>query len=332
MKHVLITGGSGFIGSHLCDLFLSRGYAVTALDNYLTGRKSNVAHALKNPNFNLVEQDVCEPFKGSPLTDKYGIQGVLHFACPASPVDFEKIPFEILDVDSIGTRLTVDLALKYDARYLVASTSEIYGDPLEHPQQETYWGNVNTLGPRACYDETKRFAEAYVSTAIKGIGKRYGKPYKALNGGIVRIFNTYGPRMRPDDGRVVPQLCLEAMDGKPMTIHGDGSQTRSFCYVSDLIEGIFRLFESNRHEPVNIGNPVEKSILEFAKAVEEITGSKGGIKSHPARPDDPRKRCPDIRRAKEWLGWEPKVDLKQGLQKTVEYFKEERLAQSSHRS
>lgn len=323
MKHVLITGGSGFIGSHLCDLFLSRGYAVTAVDNFLTGRKSNIKQALSHPHFDFIEQDVCKPIWTTRLMKEHGLAGVLHFACPASPIDFEKIPFEILEVDSIGTKLTVELALQYDARYLIASTSEIYGDPLVHPQTEEYWGNVNTLGPRACYDETKRFGEAYVSTAIRGVGKRDGKSYKPLNGGMVRIFNTYGPRMRLDDGRVVPELCREALAGKPMSICGDGTQTRSFCYVSDLVEGIFRLFESGITHPVNIGNPSERTILEFAKSVAELTGSKAGIRHLPARQDDPKKRCPEITKAKTLLKWEPKVDLKEGLAKTIAFFKEE---------
>jgi dTDP-glucose 4,6-dehydratase len=320
---ILVTGGAGFIGSHLCDLLLSKGYAVTAVDNFLTGRKENLADASKNPNFSFLEWDVSRPINESkvPLIKKNGLFGLFHFACPASPVDFEKIPFDILAVDSLGTAATVDLALKYDARYMIASTSEIYGDPLVHPQKEDYWGNVNTLGPRACYDETKRFAEAYVSTAIRGVGKMHGKPYNPLNAGIVRIFNTYGPRMRPDDGRVVPELCMQALKGQPLTIHGDGSQTRSFCYVSDLVDGIVRLFESSVKEPVNIGNPSERSVREFAEAVQRLSGTKTQIKSLPARVDDPRRRCPDITKAKALLGWSPKVDLEEGLKKSLEYFR-----------
>lgn len=328
MKHVIVTGGAGFIGSHLCDLLLSRGYAVTAIDNLITGRRENVAQALRHPEFDLIEQNVCEPIREEDLKlfARHGLHGVFHFACPASPVDFDRIPFDILEVDSLGTMQTVDLALRYDARYLLASTSEIYGDPLEHPQKEDYWGNVNTIGPRACYDETKRFAEAYVSSAVRGQGLRAGKPFKALNAGIVRIFNTYGPRMRPDDGRVVPQLCMEALRGEPLTIHGTGEQTRSFCYVSDLVDGILRLFESGEKNPVNIGNPSERSILEFAETVGKLMTSMGGpaqaeLNRLDPRPDDPRRRCPDITRAREILGWSPKVELEDGLRSTLEYFR-----------
>lgn len=321
-KHVLITGGSGFIGSHLSDSFLERGYLVTAVDNFLTGRIENLASARKNPNFDFIEWDICQPLPESKIKFlKHGLHGVLHFACPASPVDFDKIPFEILDVDSIGTKLTVDLAYRHNARYLLASTSEIYGDPLVHPQKEDYWGNVNTLGPRACYDETKRFAEAYVSTAARGIGKINGQLRRPLNGGMVRIFNTYGPRMRPDDGRVVPELCIQALTGKSLTIHGDGSQTRSFCYVSDLVDGIIRLYESAIKDPVNIGNPVERSVKEFAETVKKLTQGSQPIQSLPARQDDPKRRCPDITRATTLLGWKPRVDLEEGLKRSLEYFK-----------
>jgi dTDP-glucose 4,6-dehydratase len=315
MKHVIVTGGSGFIGSHLCDLLLSKGYAVTAIDNFVTGRKENVKEALKNPNFRLVELDVARPIDQGKIEflKTHGLFGLLHFACPASPVDFDKIPFVILEVDSIGTINTVEIAMKYKARYLIASTSEIYGDPLEHPQKEEYWGNVNTIGPRACYDEAKRFGEAYVSTATR---------LKDLNGGIVRIFNTYGPRMRPDDGRVVPELCMQALEGKPMTLHGDGKQTRSFCFVSDLVDGIVRLFESGVKDPVNIGNPQERTIIDFAENVNRICGSKSKINYLPARQDDPKRRCPDITRAKTLLGWSPRVSLEEGLKASIEYFKQ----------
>jgi dTDP-glucose 4,6-dehydratase len=319
VQHVIITGGAGFIGSHLGELFLSRGYAVTAIDNFLTGREENLAESKKSGHFRFFKKDVCtltlDEVTALELTQLHGVAGVLHFACPASPVDFDRLPFEILAVDSIGTMRTVEVATHYGARYLVASTSECYGDPLVHPQREDYWGNVNPIGPRACYDETKRFAEAYVSTAARlGIGG------KKLNAGIVRIFNTYGPRMRPDDGRIVPELCVRALTGKPLTVHGDGLQTRSFCYVSDLIEGIFRLFESDRLGPVNIGNPVEYTILEFAETVLSLVESRLPLTHKPARPDDPRKRCPDIGRAREWFQWEPKIGLKEGLLKTIEYF------------
>ncbi|MDR3607342.1 MAG: GDP-mannose 4,6-dehydratase [Oligoflexia bacterium] len=319
MKHVVITGGAGFIGSHLSELFISKGYAVTAVDNFLTGSEANIEGLKKNENFRFVRKDVCElspDGKEIELIARHGLQGVLHFACPASPVDFDRLPFEILAVDSIGTMRTVDLASKFGARYLLASTSESYGDPLVHPQTEDYWGNVNPVGPRACYDETKRFAEAYVSTAA-----RLGVQGKKFNAGIVRIFNTYGPRMRPDDGRLVPELCMRALKGLPMTIHGDGLQTRSFCYVTDLIDGIFRLFESDRLGPVNIGNPDEHTILDFVEILGRLTGSASAVTHLPARPDDPRKRRPDISRARGWLGWAPVVKLEDGLRKSLEFFR-----------
>jgi dTDP-glucose 4,6-dehydratase len=323
MKHVLVTGGGGFVGSHLCESLLARGYAVTALDNFVTGRRSNLKQALQHPEFELVEQDVCLPIsqKDWKLLSRHGLSGVFHFACPASPVDFDRIPFEILDVDSVGTSLTVGLALEHNARYVLASTSEIYGDPEVHPQPESYWGNVNTLGPRACYDETKRFAEAMVSTAIRGVGKWKGKTYAPLNAAMVRIFNTYGPRMRIDDGRIVPELCRQAILGEPLTVHGDGTQTRSFCFVSDLVEGIIRLFESDLREPVNIGNPVERQVIDFAREVIRLTGSASSIVKTEARKDDPKKRCPDISKARRLLNWEPQVSFENGLAKTVEYFR-----------
>ncbi len=319
MKHIIVTRGAGFIGSHLCEALMDRGYAVTAVDNFVTGRRKNIEAALKRPEFRFLEWDVCRPLEESTLefTRKYGLHGVFHFACPASPVDFDRIPFEILAVDSIGTMNTVELALRHDARYLVASTSEIYGDPLVHPQNEEYWGNVNTIGPRACYDETKRFAEAYVSTAIR-LPSSSGKK---LNGAIVRIFNTYGPRMRPDDGRIVPELCMQGLRGQSLTVHGDGSQTRSFCVVSELVEGIIRLFESDIHVPVNIGNPVERSVLEFAEVVRDLTGGRSDVRKTAAREDDPRRRCPDITRARTLLGWAPEVDLREGLMRTIDYFR-----------
>lgn len=314
MKHILVTGGAGFIGSHLCDALLKQECAVTVIDNLLTGRKENLTEALKNPNFYFLKQDVCDPIQDEsvPFLARYGLHGIFHFACPASPVDFDKIPFEILAVDSIGTMRTVDLAVRYKSRYLLASTSEIYGDPLVHPQHEDYWGNVNTLGPRACYDETKRFAEAYVSTAVR---------FKNLNAGIVRIFNTYGPRMRIDDGRIVPELCRQAMTNQPLTIHGDGKQTRSFCFVSDLVSGIIRLFQSSIQEPVNIGNPTERTVLEFAETVRQLSQSHSIIQHLPGRIDDPKKRCPDISRAKRLLDWHPKVDLQEGLKLSLDYFR-----------
>lgn len=314
MKHVLVTGGAGFIGSHLCEALLKKGYAVTAVDNFITGSRVNLEDLIGKPNFDFLEQDVCQPIdeKRLGLFKAHGLHGVLHFACPASPVDFDKIPFDILHVDSLGTMHTVEMAKRHRARYVVASTSEIYGDPLVHPQNEEYWGNVNTIGPRACYDETKRFAEAYVSTATRLAG---------LNGGMVRIFNTYGPRMRPDDGRIVPELCMQAIRGQALTVHGDGQQTRSFCYVSDLVDGIVRYFESSLTQPVNIGNPVERTVLEFAQVVSKLTSGKSEIRYLPGRQDDPKRRCPDITRARTLLGWEPKVDLETGLKASLEYFR-----------
>lgn len=319
MKHVIVTGGSGFLGSHLCEKLLLRGYAVSAVDNFVTGRKENVESLKDHPHFQLIEWDVSEELPASkvPMLQRWGLYGLLHFACPASPVDFDKIPFEILKVDSIGTMHTVELAHRYQARYLIASTSEIYGDPLIHPQTEDYFGNVNTTGPRACYDEAKRFSEAYVSTAQRGYK---GKP---LNAALVRIFNTYGPRMRADDGRIVPELCVQALQGKPLTIHGDGKQTRSYCYVSDLIEGIVRLFESDVRLPVNIGNPEEYTVLEFSELARELTGSRSRLEYLPSRPDDPKRRCPDIRRAQKLLQWSPQVPLREGLRLTLEYFKKQ---------
>ena len=323
-KHVIVTGGAGFIGSHLCDRLLERGYFVTALDNFITGSRDNLDSALKNPKFQLIDCDVSEPLPELDLNflKPHGLHGLFHFACPASPVDFDRIPFEILAVDSYGTFHTVDLALRLNARYVLASTSEVYGDPVVHPQTEDYWGNVNSIGPRACYDEAKRFGEAVVSTAARGVGRWNGKEkYGRLNGGMVRIFNTYGPRMRPDDGRVVPELCMQALQGEKLTLHGDGKQTRSFCYVDDLVDGILKYFDSDLTVPVNIGNPVERSILDFAKVVEELTGTKNGINFLAGRTDDPKRRCPDISRAKLNLDWEPKVDIKVGLTRTLDYFR-----------
>jgi len=316
MKHVVITGGSGFIGSHLCERFLNEGYAVTALDNFITGRRQNVADLTRNPHFQLVECDVSEsiPIQQIRFLED-GLSGVLHFACPASPVDFKRIPFEILAVDSAGTAKTVKLAKEYDCRYLLASTSEIYGDPLVHPQDESYFGNVNTLGPRACYDEAKRFAETYVSSAM-----REDAP---LNAAIVRIFNTYGPRMRPDDGRIIPEFMSEALKGGVLPICGDGTQTRSFCYVSDLIEGIFRLFESEHRTVVNLGNPDERSVKEIAEIILRMTGNRSDLGHVPPRQDDPRRRCPVIARAQTLLGWQPTVSLDEGLKATLAYFQSE---------
>ncbi len=314
MQHALVTGGAGLVGSHLCDLLLKKGYAVTVVDNFVTGHPDNLKDARLSEHFDFLQQDVCEPIDETKLKlfQLHGLHAVFHFACPASPIDFAKIPIEILKVDSLGTIHTVDLALRHKARFVLASTSEVYGDPLVHPQTEDYWGNVNTVGPRSCYDETKRFAEAYTSTSAWHSG---------LDLRIVRIFNTYGPRMRPSDGRVVPELCMQALQGRPLTLHGDGKQTRSFCYVSDLVDGIVRLFEGPVTGPVNIGNPVEKTMLEFAQAIQTLMGSKLELKYLPARTDDPRRRCPDITRARTLLGWEPRVGLEAGLKLTLDYFR-----------
>ncbi len=315
MKNILITGASGFIGSHLCEAFLKKGARVFGVDNLITGDRRNLEVIPSDAPFEFIEHDICDPLPEAWISrfEREGLAGVLHFACPASPVDFDKIPFEILHVDSLGTIQTVQLALHLKARYLLASTSEVYGDPLVHPQTESYWGNVNSIGPRACYDETKRFAEAYVSTAMRS-------PHD-LNAAIVRIFNTYGPRMRPDDGRVVPELCMQALQSRPLVIHGDGSQTRSFCFVSDLVDGIVRLYESELREVVNLGNPDEKTILQFAKKILELTQSDSSLQFAEGRPDDPRKRCPDISKARKLLGWEPRIDLGEGLARSIEFFK-----------
>ncbi|MBI2606308.1 MAG: SDR family oxidoreductase [Deltaproteobacteria bacterium] len=310
MAHILITGGAGFIGSHLCGKYLLRGDRVTAVDSFLTGSEENVARFSENKNFTLIRHDVSEPF---PEIDKTDF--VLHFACPASPVDFTRVPLEILRVDSLGTFNALELAKKDGARFLLASTSEVYGDPLVHPQTEDYWGNVNPTGLRSCYDEAKRFAEA--ATMV------YLRKYE-VNTGIVRIFNTYGPRMRLDDGRVVPNFCGQALRNEPLTVYGDGKQTRSFCFVDDLVDGIMRLVDSNEHGPVNIGNPDEHTILDFAKfVVEAVPGTRSRIEFVPLKfTDDPKQRRPVIARAQKLLGWNgPKVTLKEGIAKTLDYFR-----------
>ena len=316
IKHVLITGGAGFIGSHLCDAFLKLGYAVTAVDNLLTGQMKNLAHATSQPRFHFLNQNVCKRIdpENLPLAAQYGLHGVLHFACPASPVDFDRIPFDILEVDSVGTIETVKLALQFKGRYLLASTSEIYGDPLVHPQPETYWGNVNSIGPRACYDETKRFAEAYVSTATR---------LKSLNGAIVRIFNTYGPRMRIDDGRIIPEFFSQALRQQSLAIHGQGKQTRSFCYVADLVEGIIKLYESKVSDPVNLGNSEERSVLDIAKIINQMTENASPLQYVASRIDDPQQRQPDLTRATQLLRWAPRVSIESGLKVTLDYFRNE---------
>lgn len=307
MERVLVTGGAGFLGSHLCDLLLEKGYAVTAMDNLITGSTSNIVHNLGKGNFSFVYYDVTEYLY---LKDKVDI--VFHFASPASPVDYMNFPIQTLKVGSLGTHKTLGLARSQGAVYVLASTSEVYGDPLVHPQREDYWGNVNPVGPRGVYDEAKRFAEAMVMA--------YHKTHN-MDTKIARIFNTYGPRMRINDGRIVPTLIMQALRNEPLTIYGDGMQTRSFCYVSDLIDGVYRLALSEEHEPVNLGNPDEYTVLELAQMVLRISGSKSEITFHALPEDDPRRRRPDISRAKDLLGWEPAISLEEGLTRTVEWFK-----------
>ena len=307
MKTVLVSGGAGFIGSHLCERLLADGSRVICVDNFVTGRKENVRHLLPDKNFSLVEHDITQPLE---IKEKIG--RIFNLASPASPVDFEKIPVEILAVNSAGTRNMLELAGEKKARFLQASTSEVYGDPLEHPQRETYWGNVNCNGPRSCYDEGKRFSEALAMAYSRSRGVEVR---------IVRIFNTYGPRMRPDDGRVVPNFIMQALHGKPLTVYGKGEQTRSFCYVSDLVDGIVRLMDSSYQMPVNIGNPNEFTVLQLAEEVIRLTGSKSKISFKPLPKDDPAKRKPDISVATMELGWQPKTQLGEGLKATIEWFR-----------
>ena len=304
----VITGGAGFLGSHLCDFFLEKGWDVLCLDNLVTGSGANVDHLAKNSHFSFQQQNVSE------YIDVSGsVEAVLHFASPASPPDYLRLPIQTLKVGALGTHNALGLALAKKARFFLASTSECYGDPDVSPQPESYWGHVNPIGPRGVYDEAKRFAEA--------ITMAYHR-YHGLDTRIVRIFNTYGPRMRLNDGRALPNFLYQALTGEPITVYGDGKQTRSFCYVSDLIEGIYRLFESQEHEPVNVGNPHEITILEFAERVRALVGSKTPIVFRPLPQDDPKQRCPDITKAKRILKWEPKIDLEQGLGLTYEYFRE----------
>jgi len=313
---VVITGGAGFLGSHLCDYFLAKGWDVLCLDNLVTSADSNVSHLQSHPRFRFVRQDVSQ------YIDVPGpVDGVLHFASPASPPDYLKLPIQTLKVGALGTHNSLGLALAKKARFLLASTSECYGDPEVSPQPETYWGHVNPIGPRGVYDEAKRFAEA--------ITMAYHR-FHGVDTRIVRIFNTYGPRMRLNDGRALPNFLYQALTGQPITVYGDGKQTRSFCYVSDLIEGIYRLFESGEHEPTNIGNPNEITILEFAERVRALVGANVSIVLHPLPQDDPKQRCPDISKAKRILGWEPKVGLEEGLRLTYEYFRQKAGSASHH--
>ncbi len=303
----LVTGGSGFLGSHLCDALLAEGYSVIALDNLLTGKQSNLEHLRHEAGFEFRQVDITLPFDCGP------VNYVFHFACPASPVDYTVHGIETLKVGSLGTFHALEVAQKYGAMYLVSSTSECYGDPLEHPQKESYWGNVNPIGPRSVYDEAKRFTEA--------VSMAYHRYYK-VDTRIARIFNTYGPRMQLNDGRVIPNFMKQALRGEDLTVYGDGSQTRSFCYVSDEIDGLLRLAKSSEHLPVNIGNPTEFTILECAQQVLAVTGSKSKIRHEALPPDDPKQRRPDISKARNLLGWEPGVDLESGLRRSLDYFRE----------
>ncbi|MFK7846872.1 MAG: UDP-glucuronic acid decarboxylase family protein [Rhodothermales bacterium] len=306
MKRTLVTGGAGFLGSHLCDRFIKEGHEVICVDNFITGRPDNVAHLFGNPKFSFIEHDI---------TNYIYVEGpldyILHFASPASPVDYLKYPIQTLKVGALGTHKALGLAKSKRARFLIASTSEVYGDPLVHPQSEEYWGNVNPIGLRGVYDEAKRFAEAMTMAYHR---------YHDVETRLIRIFNTYGPRMRLDDGRALPTFMKQALAGEPITVFGDGSQTRSFCYVDDLVEGIFRLLMSDEVEPVNIGNPDEISILDFAREVVELTGSKSEIIFKDLPADDPKVRQPDISKARNILQWSPQVDRKAGLRRTLEFF------------
>ncbi len=306
-QRILVTGAAGFLGSHLCDALLAEGHTVVGADNLCTGSTSNLSHLTNEPRFSFMEQDICKAF------DPGAVNLVFNFASPASPVDYTRLGVETLLVGSAGTINTLDLARKYNAGYLHASTSECYGDPEVHPQVETYWGNVNPIGPRSVYDEAKRFSEA----AVMAYHRYYG-----INTHLVRIFNTYGPRLQVNDGRVISNFMAQALRGEPLTIYGDGSQTRSFCYVSDLIDGIVRLSRSEEHLPVNIGNPDEWTIVECAKEVLAVTGSKSEIVARPLPQDDPTRRRPDITKARTLLGWEPKISLRHGLQNSLQYFKD----------
>ncbi len=307
MNRVLVTGGAGFIGSHLCERLLEQDHEVVCMDNLITGDMKNIEHLFGRDGFKFVKQDVTNFIHVPGKLD-----AILHFASPASPIDYLQIPIQTLKVGALGTHKVLGLAKDKGARVLLASTSEVYGDPLEHPQSESYWGNVNPIGPRGVYDEAKRFAEAMVMAYHR---------FHHLDTRIVRIFNTYGPRMRAEDGRVVPNFILQALDGKDLTVYGDGSQTRSFCFVDDLVTGILSCLEKGDHDPVNLGNPNEFTILEFAKHVISITGSSSGIVNRPLPEDDPKVRKPDISHAGKLLNWKPVVTLEEGLSKTIEYFK-----------
>lgn len=306
MKTAVITGGAGFLGSHLCDFLLAKGMRVICMDNLVTGRDDNIRHLKDNPNFRFVNHDVTQY-----IDIDEDVDYVLHFASAASPIDYQKIPIQTLKAGALGTLNALGLAKAKNAVFLIASTSEVYGDPLVNPQPETYWGNVNPIGPRGCYDEAKRYAEAMTMA--------YNRVHN-MDTKIVRIFNTYGPRMRKDDGRAIPAFISQALNNEDITVFGDGSQTRSFCFVEDEVEGIYRLLTSNINEPTNIGNPGEFTIKELAEKIVELTGSKSNITFKPLPVDDPKVRRPDIAKAKELLEWEPKTDLNEGLKKTISWF------------
>jgi dTDP-glucose 4,6-dehydratase len=305
---ILVTGGAGFVPSHLCDRLLADGHEVVAVDNFVTGSPRNVAHLDGHPGFRLVQADVTREL---PVEGRF--ERVYHMASPASPIDYVELPFETLYAGSDATRLALDLARAHGARFFLASTSEVYGDPAVHPQVESYWGNVNPIGPRSVYDEAKRYAEALTMAYHR---------YHGVQTRIVRIFNTYGPRMRANDGRVMPAFCSQALRGEPLTVFGDGLQTRSFCYVSDLVDGIVRLMESDLTEPCNVGNPHEMTMLQLAEYINTYTGNTAGIVHKPLPKDDPTQRKPDITRARTVLGWEPKVPFAEGVERTVAYFRE----------
>lgn len=317
-KTILVTGAAGFLGSHLCDALLAEGNKVIGVDNLCTGNLANLKHLEREEQFRFEELDICTPF------DVSAVDFVFNFASPASPVDYMRLGVETLQVGSAGTLNALEIARRYNAGFLQASTSECYGDPEVHPQVETYWGNVNPIGPRSVYDESKRFSEALVAAYQR---------YHGVNTHMVRIFNTYGPRLQANDGRVISNLMMQALRGDPLTVYGDGLQTRSFCYVSDLIEGIIRLSKTDEHDPTNIGNPVEWTILECAHEIQNLLGSKAEITFRPLPQDDPKQRRPDISKARRLLGWEPKVPLREGLQRSLQYFEQcvntERVATTS---
>jgi dTDP-glucose 4,6-dehydratase len=307
MSRALVTGAAGFLGSHLTDALLQEGYSVIGVDNLSTGDPKNLEHLRKETRFTFLEHDICKPFDCGP------VDYIFNFASPASPPEYQRLGIETLLVGSEGTKNTLDLAVRYEAKFLHASTSECYGDPDIHPQPESYWGRVNPVGPRSVYDESKRFSEALIMAYHR---------YKQVDSRMVRIFNTYGPRLSAGDGRVISNFLMQALRGEPLTIYGEGQQTRSFCYVSDLIDGILRLSKSDEHFPVNIGNPSEWTIQECAQAVLEVTGSTSPIRHLPLPEDDPVRRKPDITKARTLLGWQPKIQLKQGLSLSLEYFRE----------